>query len=155
VDGHLAIMPTTVKDPLAPPACGWTGTTFENARQGELMNADLAAGITQELRAFVAAAGTRRGLPTTCHVGHPGGEKVGLAWVEDAGLRPDLVVRAIEGLATTGEAVGAWFAAARHGFARHDLSLPAFAVVTRTAWVDLVSGERREWRRVRTRRRAA
>jgi hypothetical protein len=133
------------------------------------MHDELAAGITRELRMFVAAAGTRRGLPTTCYVGHPGGEKAGLAWVEDAGLRPDLVVRAIEGLATTegacawvtrgGEqgttdADAAWFAAARHGFARHDLSLPAFAVVTRNAWVDLVSGERRVWRRVRTRRRA-
>lgn len=134
------------------------------------MHPDLAAGVTEELRVFVAAAGTRRALPTTCHVGHPGGEKVGLAWVEDAGLRPDLVVRAIEGLATTEDACAwvtrggdlgttdadaAWFAAARHGFARHDLPLRAFVVVTRSAWVDLVSGESRAWRRVRRRRHVA
>ena len=134
------------------------------------MHDDLAAGITRELRAFVAASGTRRALPTTCHVGHPGREKVVLAWVEDAGLRPDLVVRAIDGLESTEEACAwvtrggelgttdadaAWFAAARHGFARHDLALTAFVVVTRNAWVDLVSGERRVWRRIRTRPDAA
>jgi hypothetical protein len=80
------------------------------------------------------------------------------------------VVRAIDGLTTTADACGwvtrggvvgtsdtdaAWFAAARAGFARHGLVLPAFAVVTRTAWLDLVSGEQRMWSRVRTRPRAA
>ena len=130
------------------------------------MHEHLAAAISHELRVFVTAAGTRRALPTTCHVGHPRGEQVALADVEDS-LRADLVERAIDGLlaadgacawVTRGGQVGttdadvAWFAAARHGFARHGLGLPAFVVVTRAAWVDLVSGRTREWRRVRARR---
>jgi hypothetical protein len=128
------------------------------------VDADLAAAITAELRAFVASAGTRRALPTTCHVGHPGGEQVTLPEAYDAGLRTDLVERAIDGLTTTEGAcvwitrggdlgtsdsdVG-WYAAARQGFARHGLELTAFVLVTRTAWLDLVDGEQRTWRRVR------
>lgn len=128
---------------------------------------DLVAAIRKELRAFVQAAGTRRSLPTTCHIGHPGGEHS--AWVhggrdDDAGLRVDLVERAIDGLAVTDGACGwltrtgeldltdadaEWFAAARNGFARHGLPLSAFFVLNRTAWVDLVTGERREWTRTR------
>ena len=57
--------------------------------------------ITEELRAFVAAAGTRRALRTTCHVGHPCGEQVSLAGVDEASLRADLVERAIDGLRAT------------------------------------------------------
>jgi hypothetical protein len=130
------------------------------------MDADLAAAITTELRAFVATAGTRRALPTTCHVGHPAGEHVDLPDVADQSLRTDLVVRAIDGLGVTAGACAwitrggelgttdvdaGWLAAARQGFARHGLPLPTFAVVTRNAWIDLVSGERRVWRRVRSR----
>jgi hypothetical protein len=134
------------------------------------MHADLAAAIGDELRGFVAAAGTRRALPTTCHVGHPGGEQVALPDVQDDSLRADLVERAIDGLRETEgacawvtrggdlgttDADAAWFAAARHGFARHGLPLPGFVVVTRTAWQDLVGGTTREWRRVRSRRPGA
>ena len=134
------------------------------------MQAELADAITHELRAFATAASTRRALPTTVHVGQPAGERVVLPEVDDQGLRTDLVVRAIDGLAATEDACGwvtrggeiettdldaAWFAATRAGFARHGLVLPAFAVVTRTAWFELVSGEQRVWRRIRTRRRVA
>jgi hypothetical protein len=141
------------------------------------MQDELATAITHELRAFVARVGTRRALPTTCHVGHPHGDHVRLAQLDgqlDGPLEPsllaDLVTRAVDGLLEvdgacawvtrggdlgTTDADAAWFAAARQGFARHGLVLPAFAVVTRTAWVDLVSGEQRLWTRVRTRRRAA
>jgi hypothetical protein len=131
------------------------------------MHADLAAAVTRELRVFVASAGTRRALPTTCRVGHPAGEQVTLPDADEQGLRTDLVVRAIDGLVetsgacawvtrggglTTTDADAGWFAATRAGFARHGLVLPAFVVVTRSAWIDLVSGEQRTWRRVRTRR---
>ena len=134
------------------------------------MDAELAAAITRELRVFVASAGTRRALPTTCHVGRPTGEQVALPDVPDQGLRTDLVVRAIDGLTSTEGACAwvtrggdldttdtdaAWFAATRAGFSLHGLELPAFVVVTRSAWLDLVSEEHRVWRRVRTRRRAA
>jgi hypothetical protein len=131
------------------------------------MHPDLAAAVTRELRVFVASAGTRRALPTTCRVGHPDGEQVTLPEADEHGLRTDLMVRAIEGLTETTHACAwvtrsgdlgttdadaAWYAAARAGFARHGLVLPAFVVVTRSAWLDLVSGEQRTWRRVRTRR---
>jgi hypothetical protein len=134
------------------------------------VDVELGQRVTQELRAFVAAAGTRRALQTTCHVGHPGGEQVPLADVDEPSLRTDLVERAIDGLGAidgacawvtrggdlgTTDADANWFAAARAGFARHGLTLPAFVIVTRTAWMDLVSGERRQWRRVRTRPRGA
>lgn len=127
----------------------------------------LLAAIQSELRAFVLAAGTRRSLPTTCHVGHPGGEHA--TWVhggsaDDPSMRADLVERAIDGLVVTSGACGwltrgggldladadaEWFAAARNGFARHGLTLPAFFVLNRTGWVDLVTGKRRAWTRVR------
>ena len=134
------------------------------------MERELAQRITVELRAFVAGAGTRRALPTTCHVGHPGGERVSLATVDGASLRADLVERAIDGLRHiegacawltrggelgTTDADAAWFAAVRAGYARHGLTVPAFVVITRTAWMDLVSGERQVWRRVRRRTSAA
>ena len=130
------------------------------------MDCTLATGIRAELHAFVAAAGTRRSLSTTCHIGHPGGEQAG--WPHDVttdhALRSDLVERAIDGL-TVAEGACAWvrrggelavsdvdaewFAAARMGFARHGLSLPAFFVLNRNGWLDLVTEERRRWSRVR------
>ncbi len=134
------------------------------------MHTDLAAAITQELRAFVTSAGTRRSLPSTCHIGHPGGDHVVLPDAHDPSLQTDLVARAIEGLLETSEVCAwvtragdlaitytddAWFAAARHGCARHGLPLAAFVVVTRSAWLDLISGEGRTWSRVRARPGAA
>ncbi len=130
------------------------------------MEARLAGAIRTELHAFVSAAGTRRSLGTTCHVGHPGGAHA--RWPHDVtadhSLRTDLVERAIDGLLITdgacawvtrggqldvSDADAEWFAAARTAFARHGLVLPAFFVVNRSGWVDLVSGERRAWSRVR------
>ena len=137
------------------------------------MDAILAATIKGELWKFVGAAGTRRFLPTTCHVGQPGGERVRLAHqdftrtdLEDASFRADLVERAIDGLLTTAgacawvtrsgeldlvDADAEWFAAVRAAFARHGLRLPAFFVLNRRGWVDLVSGEQRQWSRIRNR----
>ena len=132
------------------------------------MNPTLAAAIKAELGEFAASAGTRRDLQTTCHVGHPGGERTRFAHleVEDTCPRADLVERAIDGLLTTAgacawltrsgelglvDADAEWFSAARAGFARHGLPLPAFLVLNRRGWVDLVSGERREWYRIRSR----
>ena len=130
------------------------------------MDPSLTTAVLVELRAFVGAAGNRRLLPPTCHVGHPGSQRTGFAHaeVEDPSLRTDLVERALDGLAElsgacawitrSGElhlsdADAEWFAAARTGFGRHGLVLPAFLVLNRTGWVDLVSGERRAWSRVR------
>jgi hypothetical protein len=132
------------------------------------MEPPLAAGIRVELRAFVTAAGNRRALPTSCHVGHPGGEhsRFAHAMVDQASLRADLVERAIDGLAVTEQACAwvtrggeleltdadaEWFTASRTAFARYGLVLPAFFVLNRTGWRDLVSEERRRWTRVRPR----
>ena len=130
------------------------------------MDAALASAIRAELRAFVDGAGTRRALGTTIHVGHPGGEHA--RWPHDVtanhAMRTDLVERAVDGLrvidgacawVTRGgelevtDADAEWFAAARTAFSRHGLQLPVFFVLNRSGWVDLVSGERRAWSRVR------
>jgi hypothetical protein len=130
------------------------------------MDPVVAAAIKAEVRAFVTSAGTRRALPTACHVGAPGGERIDLGHEtgHDQSLRTDLVERALDGLETTdgacawltragdlglGDADASWFAAARGGFGRHGLALPAFFVLNRTGWVDLVTGEGRSWSRVR------
>lgn len=137
----------------------------------------LAAQLRAALCGFVAAAGTRRLLPTLFHVGTPGGEEISLTherW-HDAGLRADVVERALEGLSgraaerpvpwvtRCGELVVtdvdlAWLAAAREGFGRHGLDLPGFFVMTRYGWVNLLTEESVRWSRVRphrTRRRPA
>ena len=134
------------------------------------MEPSLTFAIRAELRTFVIAAGTRRSLPTTCRVGHPCGEQVHLEHgvTTDPALRADLVERAIDGLLvveracawvtrggelTLADPDAEWFAACRTAFARHGLELPAFFVLNRSGWVDLVSGEQREWARVRNRSR--
>ncbi len=133
------------------------------------MDPSLSSAFHEELRAFVGAAGTRRALTTTCQVGHPGGQRV--QWEhggpdDDPTMRSDLVVRAVDGLLEIDGAGGwitrsgeldlvdadvEWFAATRSGFAHHGLQLPYFLVLNRTGWVDLVTGERRAWSRVRAR----
>ena len=128
------------------------------------MDASLAAAIRTEVRSFVTAAGTKRSLPPTCHVGHLGGEHARLAHTHEPSLRADLVERAIDGLLVTDgacawvtrsgeltmtDADAEWFTAARTAFARHGLALPAFFVLNRSGWVDLVTGEQRRWQRVR------
>ena len=124
--------------------------------------------ITVELRAFVAAAGRVRALPTTAHVGVPAGEHVSIPHQGrfDHALRTDVVVRALDGLADTSDACcwvtrsgeleradadAVWFAAALAGFARHGLALPHFYVVNRRGWLDLVTGNSQVWTRVRIR----
>ena len=132
------------------------------------MDPNVAAAIKVELSLFVSAAGTKRHLHTSCHVGHPGGERTTFEHreIDDASLRADLVERAIDGLLITegacawvtrsgelglADADAEWFSAARAAFARHGLPLPAFFVLNRRGWVDLVSGERRAWYRIRNR----
>jgi hypothetical protein len=131
----------------------------------------LAGQLRAALCDFVSDAGTRRRLPTRFHVGTPGGTRVSLAHDHafDAGLRADLVQRAIEGLdgaaarrpvpwlTRTGDlsptdADFAWFSAAREGFGRHGLALPGFFVITRHGWLNLANEDVIRWRRVRPRR---
>lgn len=131
------------------------------------MDTDLHDALRGEVRAFVTRSGTTRRLSTTCHVGRPGGEQVTLPGEperETQELATDLVVRALDGLLVPagacvwmcrpgplgrGDVETRWYAAADAGFARHGLGLPLFGVLNRTGWLDLVSGERREWSRLR------
>lgn len=130
------------------------------------MDPDHAKALRLEARALVTAAGTRRHLPTTVHVGEPWAERrvIDDPGGLDAGLRVDLVTRALEGLSDLAHACtwltrsgplaltdpdAAWLSAARSGFARHGVELPAFFVLTRTGWVDHLSGARHTWSRVR------
>ena len=131
------------------------------------METGLHDALRAEVRAFVTRSGTTRRLSTTCHVGRPGGEQVSLPGEPERdaqALATDLVVRALDGLLVTtgacawvcrpgplgrGDVETRWYAAARAGFARHGLDLSLFAVLNRTGWLDLVTGERREWARLR------
>jgi hypothetical protein len=128
----------------------------------------LAGQLRAALCEFVTTAGTRRKLPTLFHVGTPGGVHITLPHDAcfDAGLRADLVERAIDGLEgpaadrpvpwltrtgdlTPADCDFAWFSAAREGFGRHGLELPGFFVVTRYGWLNLANEGVIRWRRVR------
>ena len=133
-----------------------------------MVQSPVAGRVNLAMRRFVAEAGRRRMLPASFHVGHPDGERadlVDLPWY-DAGLRADLVTRAIDGvdvpdplpwvtrsgeLEPTDEDLR-WLAATREAFERHALPLPGFFVVTRRGWCDLVGGQVHTWVRVRPRR---
>jgi hypothetical protein len=133
----------------------------------------LAGQLRTALCDFVTGAGTRRQLPTLFHVGTPGGVQVTLPHdlSFDAGLRADLVERAIDGLdGRAGErpvpwltrcgdlaptdADFAWLSAAREGFGRHARELPGFFVITRHGWLNLANDDVIRWRRVRRARPA-
>lgn len=129
----------------------------------------LAGQIHLAMRTFATSAGTARKLPTHLHVGTPAGPHLSIPeqrWY-DAGLRADLVVRALDGLdvpdpccwvTRPGELVAndvdvAWLSAARAAFARHAVALPGFFVVTRRGWMDLTTQQVHQWDRVRPLRR--
>ena len=131
---------------------------------------DLLGAWRREVGAFRSAEQRRR-HPLGLHVGAPDGgrESVELPWPEpdwyDAGLRLDVVagllgrvdpaVEAAHGWITRPgvpelhDADLAWCAAARHGWDVHGIVLVGFRAVTRTGWVDVLSGERRSWKRLR------
>lgn len=125
----------------------------------------LAGLVNCAMRDFVEAAGRRRTLPITLHVGLPRVETRTVTeqpWF-DTGLRSDLATRALDGLEVPDplvwmsragdleprDADWAWHAAARTAFARHGLAMPGFFVVTRRGWADLSCGDRHPWHRVR------
>lgn len=108
---------------------------------------------------FVTAAGTRRALTREFHLGVPSGEYLTLADDAglDAGLRADVVERALDGIDLVsarepmawitrsgdllpGDADYAWLTACMEAFGRHSLTVPGFYVVTRYGWMDLVGG---------------
>jgi hypothetical protein len=125
--------------------------------------------VRAELDRFVAAIGPRRTLVPYVYVGQPGAERVlvsaePVAEPREACWRADLVERAVEGVERavcawitrsgelrSGDHDVAWWAACRSGFERHGLVLPAFFVLNRHGWVDLVSDEEVHYHRIRRR----
>ena len=114
----------------------------------------------------------RRRHPLGVHVGEPGGWRTSLElpWPEprwhDGGLRDDLVTGLLArtdpvtvaaahawitrpGVPELHDADLAWFAAAVRGFGAHGVGLAGFRAVTRTGWVDVATGDRRAWKRLR------
>lgn len=121
--------------------------------------------MTREMRRFGLDVGRRRTTPPQLRVGDPDGEFVTIALQEwyDVGARVDLVTRGLEGLPMEhplvwmrrgGQLVAedrdlAWLAASRAAYLAHGAVLQAFHVVTRHGWIDLISGHREAWPRVR------
>lgn len=130
------------------------------------------ARITGELRKFVDSIGNRRALPTTVHIGMPGGVALALAAPDrvEAGLRTDLLVQALASLdeleaccvwltrrgslECTDDDL-AWLAAARRACAIHEIALSGYFVLTRVGWRELLGDTQIEWYRVRPRRTRA
>ena len=112
-------------------------------------------------------------FPLGVHVGWPAAERVSLEvpWPVpreyDAGLRFDLLDALVDAWAgehpgqtawawLTRPGVGElhdvdqeWHAAAVRAFGAHEVGLQGFRVVTRNAWLDVVTGEQRRWKRLR------
>lgn len=136
--------------------------------------ADHPATPTLLLRREVAALRareTRRVFDAAVSVGVLGGERDSFVAraadreLLDAALRVDVVCGLLEDadpawrtawLTRAGEVDPhdmdvAWASAARRAFAIQDRPLQAFYVITRYGWRDVVSGEQRSWKRLRTR----
>ena len=109
----------------------------------------------------------RRTFPTELHLGQPAGARVSLEVPRaDAGLRLDLVGALLDvwreqhggpafgwtvrsGVPTPHDADLAWYAAAVRAFGAVGEAPQGFRAVTRTGWLDVVSGESRVWKRLR------
>jgi hypothetical protein len=131
---------------------------------------DLSAAWRREVGEFRAREQRRR-HPLGIHVGDPGRWRgsTELPWPEprwhDAGVRVDVVTALLARIDPTVVAASGWltrpgvpelhdadldwYAAAVRGFGAHDVTLTGFRAVTRTGWIDVVTGERRVWKRLR------
>lgn len=112
---------------------------------------------------------SRRAFDTSVHVGVLGGPRD--SFVEraqdlpamDAGLRADLVSALVDetgdecrcawltraGVPELHDVDLAWLAAARIGFGMHGRPLDGFYALTRSGWLDVLTGERQTWKRLR------
>ncbi|HET6562072.1 MAG TPA: hypothetical protein VFG72_09370 [Marmoricola sp.] len=113
------------------------------------------------------ARAQRRRFPAELHLGVPGGHRVTLELpAADAGLRLDLLSALLDlwraerggpafgwvvrpGVPTLHDDDLAWYAAAVRAFGALGESPEGFRAVTRTGWLDVVTGESRVWKRLR------
>jgi hypothetical protein len=144
----------------------------------ERADSDLAHLAHLAFRAEVARfrlAERRRLFPLGLHVGAPDGYRHSLeaAWPWpgslDAGSRFDLAAGLVDALTTqwpverpawawvTRPGVPelhdcdlGWYAATARAFGAYGLAIAGFRSVTRTGWLDVVSGESRTWKRLRS-----
>jgi hypothetical protein len=142
-------------------------------------HADAAPGATPDLpdalRLEVGrfrAAERRRDFPTALHAGTPAGPRLRIEVTArpphlDEGLRAELAVSLLDrARAALGDAAlhvwvtrrgvperhdedQLWYAAARWASASLDERLRGFFVVTKGGWLDVATGERRVWKRLR------
>ena len=131
----------------------------------------------QAFRREVATFRTRDGrrlFPMHVHVGVPDGHRrrLEVPWPVpasyDVGVRLDLAGALVEALAqewprnvaawgwltrpgqpALHDCDLAWLAVVRHAFGVHDQTLAGFRAVTRSGWLDVVTGEIRTWKRLR------
>jgi hypothetical protein len=134
--------------------------------------ADLAAVLRLEVGRFRLQESRRRFDPAL-HLGRLGGARETFVVQRadtpllDAGLRAEVVCRLLgwfvpeepersptvwltrPGATSVHDEDLAWLAAARTGFGCHGRRLDGFYALTRTGWLDVLSGESRIWRRLR------
>jgi hypothetical protein len=109
----------------------------------------------------------RRTFPTELRIGRPAGPQVSLEVPPaDAGLGLDLTCALLDvwreqhggpafawtvraGVPTPHDLDLAWYAAAVRGFGAAGEALQGFRAVTKTGWLDVVTGESRVWKRLR------
>jgi hypothetical protein len=111
----------------------------------------------------------RRTFPAEVHVGRPAGTRVSLEVpvpTADAGLRLDLLAALLDlwreehggpafgwvlrpGVPTPHDQDLAWYAAAVRAFGALGEAPQGFRAVTRSGWLDVVTGESRVWKRLR------
>jgi hypothetical protein len=109
----------------------------------------------------------RRTFPAEVHVGRPAGPRVSLeAPAADAGLRLDLLGAVLDvwreqhggrafgwvvrcGVPAPHDADLAWYAAAVRAFGALGEAPLGFRAVTKSGWLDVVTGESRVWKRLR------
>lgn len=141
---------------------------FGSARATQTLGMDasrIAGAMHAEMRSLSKRLGRRAAAINELRVGIPGDAPfvIETSSILDPGLRHDVTSRALEGLVApaplawlvrTGEVSLqdhdlAWFSAVRRAFDAHDLPLRTFHVVTRRGWIEVVSGQQIQWRRLR------
>lgn len=143
--------------------------SFEPASAPGAPRSDIAAWRTEV--GLFRSAQPRRTFPLGVHVGLPLGDRltIEVPWPAsaeyDVGLKFDLMAALVASWSCAGkdafvwltrpgvpdphDADLQWLAGATRAFGAHGVGLLGFLAITRTGWLDVRSGERRVWKRLR------